>query len=162
MSIWWYFATIACSVGVMIESLCCINLLRGILRHKEAAIVINLPTLLIYFIAIIVEIILAIFNKDFSVPWILMTVIMLLSVLCLCVPLTPEGIVSAGPLKSKLIPREEYSYEFSKDKMGDCVKIYRNGASRPAVFHLGIKNMKTVKMLADWYSKHDYENPLTK
>jgi hypothetical protein len=162
MSIWWYFATIACSAGVLFELLCCINLLRGMLRHKEKTIVMNLPALLLYFIAIIVGICLAIFNASFRIPWILMTVIMLLSVFCLCVPVTPDGIVSAGPLKSELIPREEYSYEFSKDKMGDCVKLYRSGADRPAVFHLGIKNMKTVKMLADWYGKHGYENPLTK
>ncbi len=162
MSIWWYLATIACSVGVLVELMCCINLLRGMLRHKDKAVVMNLPVLLLYFIAADTGIALAIFNESFRVPWILMTVIMLLCIVCLAVPITNEGIVSASPLKSVVIPREEYSYEFSKDKMGECVKLYRNNAEKPAVFHLGIKNMKTVKMLADWYGKHGYENPLTK
>jgi hypothetical protein len=132
------------------------------LKHKEKAIIMNLPALLLYIIAIAGGTTLAVFNGNFRLPWILMTVIMLLCIFCLCIPVTPDGIVSAGPLKSALIPREEYSYEFSKDKIGNCVKLYRNGAAKPMTAHLGIKSMKTVKMLADWYGKHGYENPLTK
>ena len=139
-----------------------VNLLRGMFKFKDKVIVMNLPALLLYIIAIAVGIALVIFNKGFRVPWILMEVILLLSIFSLCVPITPQGVVNEGPFGCKLLPREEYSYEFGKDKMGECMKLYRKGVEKPAVFHLGIKNMKTVKMLADWYGKHGYENPLTK
>ncbi|HNZ99375.1 hypothetical protein [Ruminococcus sp.] len=162
MSIWWYFATIVLSVGVLLMVLNTINLLRGMLKFKDKVIVMNLPALLLYIIAIAVGIALVIFNKGFRVPWILMEVILLLSIFSLCVPITPQGVVNEGPFGCKLLPREDYSYEFGKDKMGECMKLYRKGVEKPAVFHLGIKNMKTVKMLADWYGKHGYENPLTK
>ena len=162
MSIWWYIATVILSVGVLFMALNCINLLRGMIKFKDKAIVLNLPMLLLYVIAVIVDIFLIIFIKSFRVPWILLGVIVLLSAFCLLVPITSQGIVSAGPLGCKLLPREEYSYEFAKDKIGNCMKLYRKGTEKPAVFHLGIKNMKTVKMLADWYGKHGYENPLTK
>ncbi|EWM53820.1 hypothetical protein [Ruminococcus flavefaciens] len=162
MSIWWYIATIAISAGLLFTILCCINLLRGIFKFKDKAIVLNLPVLLLYTIAIIGGIFLIIFNKSFRVPWILLEVMLLLSVFTALVPITSQGIVSAGPLGCKLLPREEYSYEFGKDKMGECLKLYRQGTDKPATFHLGIKNMKTVKLLADWYGKHNYENPLTR
>lgn len=162
MSIWWYIATVVLSVGVLFMVLNSINLLRGMLKFKDKAIVLNLPTLLLYAIAIAVDIFLIIFVKGFRVPWILLGAILLLSIFCLMVLVTSQGVVSAGPLGCKLLPREEYSYEFGKDRMGDCMKLFRKGNDKPAVFHLGIKSMKTVKMLADWYGKHGYENPLTK
>ncbi|MDD7515363.1 hypothetical protein [Ruminococcus flavefaciens] len=162
MSIWWYFATVILSVGVLFMLLNCINLLRGMLKFKEKAVVMNLAALLLYLIAIVAGCALAAFNSGFRVPWILMTVILLLSIVCLAVPVTPQGIVSAGPLGCKLLPREEYSYEYANDKMGECLLIFRQGAEKPAKFHLGIKNTSAVKILADWYGKHGYENPLTK
>ncbi|MBR3667840.1 MAG: hypothetical protein IKN66_11910 [Ruminococcus sp.] len=162
MSIWWYFATIVLSVGVLLMVLNTINLLRGMFKFKDKVIVMNLPALLLYIIAIAAATALVIFNKGFRVPWLLMEVILLLSVFSLCVPITPQGIINEGPFGCKLLQREEYSYEFGRDKCGECMKLYRKGVEKPAVFHLGIKNMKTVKMLADWYGKHGYENPLTK
>lgn len=40
--------------------------------------------------------------------------------------------------------------------------LFLNDKKLAQSFNLGIKKMKTVKMLADWYGKHGYENPLTK
>ena len=162
MSIWWYFATIVLSLGTLVILMTDINLLRGIVKVKEKTFVMNLPTLLLYVIAIAADIALLVFNRGFRVPWAILLGAMILSIFGLFVPLSPQGVISAGPLGCKLLPREEYSYEFAKDKLGECLKLYRKGADKPAVFHLGIKKMKTVKMLADWYGKHGYENPLTK
>lgn len=162
MSFWWYFATIALSFAALLSLMTDINLLRGIAKVKEKVFVVNLPILLLYIIAIAADIVLLIFNKGFRVPWAILLGTLILSIIGLFVPISPQGIISAAPLGCKLMPSGGYSYEFAKGKIGECLKIYGKGKEKPAVFHLGIKNMKTVKMLADWYGKHGYENPLTK
>lgn len=162
MSIWWYLATIALSFGALLILMTDINLLRGITKVKEKVFVINLPILLLYIIALAADIALLVFNKGFRVPLIILLGTLLLSIPGLMVPISPQGIINAAPLGCKLMPRENYSYEFAKGKIYECLKIYGKNKETPAVFHIGIKNMKTVKMLADWYGKHGYENPLTK
>ena len=162
MGIWWYFSTVIASLGILYSLLTAVNLIRGMLRYKEKAIVINLHLLLSYIVTILAFCSLIIFGNDFQLPWILMTVFFVLSLFCCLIPITPHGIVQAFPLGMKLVPNQEYSYEYAKDKLCECVKLYRNGVDKPAVFHIGIHRPATVKMLADWYSKHGYENPLTK
>lgn len=162
MSIWWYFSTITASAGILYSLMTAVNLIRGIFRCKEKAIVVNLYLLICYIITIAAFCSLIAFGHSFRVPWILMTIFFIISVFCNFIPVTPQGIIQAYPFGLKMIPNEEYSYEYSKDKLGECVKLYRKGVEKPAVFHIGIHKPSTVKILADWYGKHGYENPLTK
>ena len=58
---------------------------------------------------------------------------------------------------------QNLSYEYSKGLFGmEKLDLFLNDKKLAQSFNLGIKKMKTVKMLADWYGKHGYENPLTK
>ena len=76
--------------------------------------------------------------------------------------LSPEGIRTDFK-KGDLDPIENYSYEYRKNAIGlEQLYIYKKGFKRPTTYNIGIKNPKTVKMLADWYGKHGYENPLIK
>ena len=76
--------------------------------------------------------------------------------------LSPEGIRTAFK-KDDLDSVENFSYEYKKNSIGlEQLYIYKKGFKRPTTYNIGIKKTKTVKMLADWYGKHNYENPLTK
>ena len=76
--------------------------------------------------------------------------------------LSPQGIRTAFK-KDDLDPVENFSYEYKKNSIGlEQLYIYKKGFKRPTTYNIGIKKTKTVKMLADWYGKHDYENPLIK
>ena len=162
MSIWWYLATVVASAGIIFALLTSINLIRGMLKYKERAIIINLPLFLSYMVTALGFCALLILNESFRIPWLLMMIFWLFSVFCLCVPITPQGVMYVFPFGYKLVSNEEYSYEYSETKFGECVKLYRKGIEKPAVFHIGIHKSTTVKMLADWYGKHGFENPLTK
>ena len=70
--------------------------------------------------------------------------------------LTPKGICKGLSLKSKYFPVSELSYEYS----GKNVEMYFKDKPKPTVYSLLTQNTNTVKMLADWYSKHDYKNPI--
>ena len=72
--------------------------------------------------------------------------------------LTPKGICRNFSLKSKYVPTSDLSYEFTDDYLA----MYFNNRKKNNMvkYHIGIKNVNTVKMLADWYPKHNYTNPL--
>ena len=72
--------------------------------------------------------------------------------------LTPKGICRILSLKNKYVPLSDVSYEFT-DKFLAIYIAQKNG-SKMVRYHYGIKNIKTVKMLADWYPKHNMTNPL--
>ena len=91
-----------------------------------------------------------------------LVIMMILVIPCQFTCLSPEGIRTDFK-KGGLIPVENLSYEYTKTKFGiDILSLYDEGKSRPSTYNIGIKKPKTVKMLADWYSKHGYENPLIK
>ncbi len=91
-----------------------------------------------------------------------LVIMMILVIPCQFTCLSPEGIRTDFK-KGGLIPVENLSYEYTKTKFGiDILSLYDEGKSRPSTYNIGIKKPKTVKMLADWYGKHNYENPLTK
>lgn len=162
MSIWWYISTILLSAAILFSLSTAVNLIRGMIKCKEKAIIINLTYLLMYALAFAAGICLIILNKNFRIPCLLFSIEMLLSAFCLCTVLTKDGMLSPKPLGYAVIPREELSYEYSQEKICECVKLYRKNAAKPSVYHLGIKKPKTVKLFADWFGKHDCENPLTK
>ena len=101
-------------------------------------------------------------NKDsiFSIIYIICLILMLpLEVTCL----SPEGIRSSIFKNNGIDPVENYSYEFGKNSLGmETLYIFDSRKTRGIPYNIGIKKTKTVKMLADWYGKHGYENPLTK
>ena len=71
--------------------------------------------------------------------------------------LTPKGICRNFPLKDKYVPLSDLSYEFKDNYLAMYFSTKKNNMVK---YHIGIKNIKTVKMLADWYPKHDMTNPL--
>lgn len=72
--------------------------------------------------------------------------------------LTPKGICRNFSLKRSYVPVSELSYEFTDQYLA----MYFNNRKKNNMvkYHIGIKNMDTVKMLADWYPKHNMTNPL--
>ena len=91
-----------------------------------------------------------------------LVIMMILVIPCQFTCLSPEG-RRTDFKKGGLIPVENLSYEYTKTKFGiDILSLYDEGKSRPSTYNIGIKKPKTVKMLADWYGKHGYENPLIK
>ena len=88
---------------------------------------------------------------------------LILLIPCEVTCLSPEGIRTMIFRKGGIEPVENYSYEYTKSKLGiETLHLYAKGKNRPSPYNIGIKKPKTVKMLADWYGKHGYENPLTK
>jgi len=77
--------------------------------------------------------------------------------------LSPEGIRYPIFMNKGISPVDNHSYEYKKGLFGiEHLYIYNNRTYKKLSYNIGIKKMKTVKMLADWYGKHGYENPLTK
>ena len=71
---------------------------------------------------------------------------------------TPKGICKLFSLKKTYVPTSDLSYEFKEDHL--VVYFTKKQKNNMVRYHIGIKNMNTVKILADWYPKHDYKNPL--
>ncbi|MBR5683352.1 MAG: hypothetical protein IKW96_08790 [Ruminococcus sp.] len=94
--------------------------------------------------------------------------VLLISLVVLLIPfditcLSPEGIRTAIFADKGILPVQNLSYEYSKGMFGvEKLDLFINDKKFARGFNLGIKKPKTVKMLADWYGKHGYENPLTK
>ncbi len=94
--------------------------------------------------------------------------VLLTSIAVLLIPLnitclSPEGIRTAIFSNKGISPVQNLSYEYGKGLFGmEKLDLFLNDKKLAQSFNLGIKKMKTVKMLADWYGKHGYENPLTK
>ena len=72
--------------------------------------------------------------------------------------ISPEGILTSLFIGGGLIPKDNISYEYSDKKL----KLYVNGSKKPLIFDIATTRTKTVKMLADNYPKHNFENPLVK
>ncbi len=70
--------------------------------------------------------------------------------------LTPKGICKKTCLKQTYIPVSDLSYEFKDEKLD----MHLTNKEKPETYQYGIKNTNTVKMLADWYPKYEYKNPI--
>lgn len=95
--------------------------------------------------------------------------ILLLVTVILVIPVTdimclsPEGVRVPVFISGGISPVGNHSYEYKKNSLGmETLCIYNKNSKKGMPYNLGIKSMKTVKMLADWYGKHGYDNPLTK
>ena len=127
-------------------------------RAKEKAFISNIFSLA--FIIIIAVCGLLLKNSLHSVLLTSIAVLLIpLNITCL----SPEGIRTAIFANKGISPVKDLSYEYSKGLFGmEKLDLFLNDKKLAQSFNLGIKKMKTVKMLADWYGKHGYENPLTK
>ena len=91
-----------------------------------------------------------------------LVIMMILIIPCEFTCLSPEGMRTMIFMNGGIEPVQNLSYEYRKNSLGlEQLYIYKGQSSR-GIFNVGIKKPKTVKMLADWYGKHGYENPLTK
>ena len=126
-------------------------------KAKEKAIVTNW----VNFFYLICPIILFA-NTDSLLGWLLLICgILTIPVQFTC--LSPEGIRLPLFIKGGIDPVENYSYEYKQNSLGkDTLYLYNKNKTSGLSYNIGIKKPKTVKILADWYGKHNYENPLTK
>ena len=145
---------ILCAV-VLVYDICCFISWS---RAKEKAFISNIWSLAV--ILIIAACGLLLKNSLRSVLLTSLAVLLIpLNITCL----SPEGIRTAIFANKGISPVQNLSYEYGKGLFGmEKLDLFINNKKFAQGFNLGIKNKKTVKMLADWYGKHSYENPLTK
>ena len=152
--------------GLVFNVLFGINFIRALKDNKNTCFIGNIFFVLIYAVLLLLFIIYGIFN-GFELFDILFIAFIVTGVPMSFTPLTEKGIIKTQPFGYTYISREKCSYEYVQGKFLETLYIYQNGLESggkeiPMKYHIGIKKPKTVKMLADWYGKHNYENPLTK
>ena len=145
---------ILCAAALVYDICCFISWSRA----KEKSFISNILALA----GIIVLAVCGLFLKN-TAHSVLMILLAVLLIPCDITCLSPEGIRTAIFANKGISPVKNLSYEYGKGLFGmEKLDIFINDKKIAQGFNLGIKNMKTVKMLADWYGKHGYENPLTK
>ena len=144
-----------CAAFLLISDIC---LFISWHRAKEEAFVTNWTS----FIYVLLGIVIAVTNHN-DLWGILLLAMALLAIPSQFTCLSPEGVRLPIFIKGGIDPVENYSYEYTKNGFGHEVLLLCNKNGKSGLpYNIGIKNPKTVKMLADWYGKHNYENPLTK
>ena len=145
---------ILCTVALVYDICCFISWSRA----KEKSFISNILSLAV--IVIIAVCGLFIKNTVHSVLLVSLAVLLIpFDITCL----SPEGIRTAIFVNKGISPVQNLSYEYGKGMFGmEKLDLFLNDKKLAQGFNLGIKRPKTVKMLADWYGKHGYENPLTK
>lgn len=132
-----------------------ISFLIALVREKEKAVVGSLESLISILVCYVVFGL--IFCIDKSPIFGFAALAELFTFPCtVFVILTPKGICRLSSIKPKYKPVSDLSYEFRNNHL----EIYSSSKSSCSRYQLGIKSTKTVKMLADWYPKHNYTNPL--
>ncbi|WP_295077269.1 hypothetical protein [Ruminococcus sp.] len=145
---------ILCAAALVYDICCFISWSRA----KEKSFISNILALA----GIIVLAVCGLFLKN-TAHSVLMILLAVLLIPCDITCLSPEGIRTAIFANKGISPVKNLSYEYGKGLFGmEKLDLFINDKKFAKGFNLGIKKMKTVKMLADWYGKHGYENPLTK
>ena len=127
-------------------------------RAKEKALISNFWSLAII---ILIGVCGAFINNTVNSILLIILAILIIPSAITCI--SPEGIRTALFINNGISPVQNLSYEYSKGLFGiEKLNLFLNNKKLVNGFNLGIKKPKTVKMLADWYGKHGYENPLTK
>ena len=144
---------ILCAAALVYDICCFISWSRA----KEKSFISNILALA----GIIVLAVCGLFLKN-TAHSVLMILLAVLLIPCDITCLSPEGIRTAIFANKGISPVKNLSYEYGKGLFGmEKLDLFINDKKFAKGFNLGIKKMKTVKMLADWYGKHGYENPLT-
>ena len=145
---------ILCAAALVYDICCFISWSRA----KEKSFISNILALA----GIIVLAVCGLFLKN-TAHSVLMILLAVLLIPCDITCLSPEGIRTAIFANKGISPVKNLSYEYGKGLFGmEKLDLFMNDKKFANGFNLGIKRKKTVKMLADWYGKHSYENPLTK
>ena len=143
---------ILCAAALVYDICCFISWSRA----KEKSFISNILALA----GIIVLAVCGLFLKN-TAHSVLMILLAVLLIPCDITCLSPEGIRTAIFANKGISPVKNLSYEYGKGLFGmEKLDLFINDKKFAKGFNLGIKKMKTVKMLADWYGKHGYENPL--
>ena len=157
-------STLQIILSVIIAILCAAELVFDISlflswsKAKEKAFIANWTN----FIYILLAIVVFLPNSKIILGW-LFLLFAVLSVPPLFTCLSPEGVRLPIFIKGGIDPVENYSYEYKQNSLGkDTLYLYNKNGKSGLPYNIGIKKTKTVKMLAEWYGKHDYENPLIK
>jgi len=70
--------------------------------------------------------------------------------------LTPKGICNKNCLKQTYVPVADVSYQYKDEKL----ELHYPKKNKTENYQYGIKKTGTVTMLADWYPKYEYTNPI--
>lgn len=154
MSVFGYFGIVLAVIAILLE----LSYILSVLIAKNKAVVANKKVLVAYTIIALIGIIVFVLIYSVTLTALIYSLAVLLLIPSAFTFLTPEGIRTFLFAGKGIISTDRISYEY-KDKV---LELYINDSGIPKVYDLGTTNINTVKMLADWYSKHDYQNPLIK
>ena len=147
--------TALCDAFLLIFDIC---LLISWLRAKEKAFITNWTG----FIYVLLGFSIFTTSHERLYGWLFLVMVVLM-ILSQFTCISPEGVRLPIFIKGGIDPVDNYSYEYSKNDFGhEVLLLYNKNGKSGLPYNIGIKKPKTVKMLADWYGKHNYENPLTK
>ena len=139
--------------------------LISILSAKERTVIGTLSHLWLYIIWSAI-LILELIVSDNKLIWILLAVSWAISLPPSIINvLSPEGVRTFIIFNNKdgIIPVDDYSYQYVQSGSGkEKLELHRKKSGRAETYTLGIKNIKVIQMLADYYGKYGYENPLLK
>ncbi len=142
-----------------------ISWLVSISRAKERAVIGTLSHLWLDIILLGIQIANLIIS-DNKLIWILVTLYLVLAIPGRFINvLSPEGVRTFIIFNNKggIIPVDDYSYQYVHSGSGkENLELHRKKSGRVETYTLGIKNIKVIQMLADYYGKYGYENPLLK
>lgn len=152
-------AAVLAAAGIVLD----ISWLISIRKAEEKAFVGSLTKLIIYAVLIVISAV----NIFVSESWLFWLMIMLYWIAALPAAvftvLSPEGVRTFSFRSGGIIPLDDYRYQFVQGKSGrETLELHRKASGRLEKYQLGIKNIRTVKILADYYPKFGYENPLLK
>lgn len=135
-----------------------------IIRTKEKRVIISVEPFLYYPLALVLVFTLSFISSDMQLIFRLLLAEMILIIPSQFITvISPKGILTMFFMNGGYVGVDNLSYEYKTGSFKkEYLYIYNKYKSRPSKFIFGIKNMKTIKMLADYYSKHGYENPLLK
>ena len=156
--------TAVLAVGAAAEIYMDIKLYLLMRKTKELAVTVGLYELLwVLFLTLGVTI----SYMGGNISLVLLIMFYLVAVFCLplqCDIFTPEGLLRVGlKNKSGIDPADKYSYKYVQGKViKESLLLYREGAEKPHMDMIGVKNPRLISMLNANYKKHGYENPMLK
>lgn len=142
-----------------------ISWLVSISRAKEKAVIGSLSELWLYIIWTCI-ITFELISSENKLIWVLMAVSWVLAIPPAFLNiLSSEGVRTFMLFGNRdgLIPVDDYSYQYVQSDSGkEKLELHRKKSGKVENYTLGIKNIKVIQMLADYYGKYGYENPLLK
>ena len=129
----------------------------ALIKRKDASPVFELWSIVFFPIMAVLFVLYGVFlaNESFRLYWILIAAVMALTT-----PASASAVVTENGLCNILFgyrrytPPERVQYQYN----GKYLALYAPRYKR--VYRLNTNNIKTVKILADFYPKHGYSNPL--